>query len=193
MRAGAADYLIKGQFDGQLLSRSIRYSIERKRAETALRVSEERYRDLLQNANDMVFTHDWLCNLTAVNAAMEHITGYSRAELKGMNLSKLLTAESMETMEEMNVRKMAGERTRAYGVRMRTKAGNIVVVEVNSRMMRDGDKALEFQAIGRDVTQRRAAEQKLREYAQEIEQKNAELAAALAALRDKWAHMRGAH
>jgi len=140
-----------------------------------------------------VFTHDWLCNLTTVNAAMEHITGYSRAELKGMNLSKLLTAESMETMEEMNVRKMAGERTRAYGVRMRTKAGVIVVVEVNSRMIRDGEKALEFQAIGRDVTARRVAEQKLREYAQEIERKNAELAAALAALRDKWAHMRGAH
>lgn len=193
VRAGAADYLIKGQFDGYLLSRSIRYSIERKRAETALRLSEERYRDLLENANDMVFTHDWLCNLTAVNTAMELITGYSRAELKGMNLSKLLTAESMETMEEMNVRKMAGERTRAYGVRMRTKAGAIVVVEVNSRMIRDGEKELEFQAIGRDVTERKLAEQKLREYAHEIEKKNAELAAALAALRDKWSHMRGAH
>ena len=181
VRAGAADYLVKGQFDAQLLGRSIRYSIERKRAETALRLSEERYRDLLENANDMVFTHDWQGNLTAVNGATEQITGYSRGELAGMNLSHLLTGDSIATLEEMKVRKMAGERTGAYEVGIRSKAGAIIAVEVNSRLISDGQKPVEFQAIGRDITERKAAEQKLREYAREIENKNAELAAALAA------------
>jgi PAS domain S-box-containing protein len=190
VRAGAADYLVKGQFDGPLLRRSIRYSIERKRTETALRVSQERYRDLLENANDMVFTHDWQGNLTAVNGAAEQITGYSRGELAGMNLDALLTEDSIATIEEMKVRKMSGERTGAYEVSIRTKPGTTVVIEVNSRLISDGRKPVEFQAIGRDITERKAAEQQLREYAQEIEKKNLELAAALEALKDKWSQKR---
>ncbi len=155
VRAGASDYLVKGQFDALLLRRSIRYSIERKRAETALRVSQERYRDLVENANDMVFTHDWQGNLTAVNRATELITGFPRAELGGMNLSVLLTEESLATIEEMKVHKMAGEHTGAYEVSIRTKTGSIVVIEVNSRLISDGQKPVEFQAIGRDITERK--------------------------------------
>jgi PAS domain S-box-containing protein len=190
VRAGAADYLVKGQFDAQLLGRSIRYSIERKSAETALRVSEERYRDWIENANDMVFTHDWQGNLTAVNGATELITGYSRTELIGMSLADLLTPESATTLEEMRVSKMSGERTGAYEFTLRSKNGSTVVIEVNSRLIGDGQKPVEFQSIGRDITERKAAERKLREYAQEIEQKSAELASALLAARDKWSQKR---
>src|SRR5437588_3673131 len=175
LRAGAADYLAKGQFDSQLLGRSIRYSIERKRAEQALRASEERYRDLLENANDMVFTHDWHGRLTSVNAATEQVTGYSRTELVGMNLSNLLTPESISKFEDMKLRKMSRERTGAYEIAIRTKRGKILVIEVNDRVIGNGRgnglEPLEFQAIGRDITERRSAEQKLREYALEIEKR----------------------
>src|SRR5439155_21396510 len=49
LRAGAADYLVKGQFDSEILGRSIRYSMNRNRSEAALRLCEERYRNLFDN------------------------------------------------------------------------------------------------------------------------------------------------
>jgi transcriptional regulator with PAS, ATPase and Fis domain len=48
VRDGAQDYLVKGQIDANLLARSLRYAVERKRAELALRASEERYRGLVE-------------------------------------------------------------------------------------------------------------------------------------------------
>jgi CheY-like chemotaxis protein len=56
VRDGAQDYLVKAKAEGKLLSRSIRYAIERKRVEEALRESEQRYRRLLGSTTDYIYT-----------------------------------------------------------------------------------------------------------------------------------------
>ncbi|MBN8124832.1 PAS domain-containing protein, partial [Vibrio vulnificus] len=53
---------------------------ERKRVEAAIRENEEKYRDLFENANDLIYTHDLNGNFTSINRAGEIITGYSREE-----------------------------------------------------------------------------------------------------------------
>ncbi|MCU1230015.1 MAG: hypothetical protein JWO97_2899 [Acidobacteria bacterium] len=58
MRAGAADYLVKGDIDAQLLERSIRYSLEQSRTLHALRESEERYALSARGANDGLWVWD---------------------------------------------------------------------------------------------------------------------------------------
>src|SRR5215207_3648578 len=57
MRAGAADYLVKGSLDAPLLGRSIRYAVERARASRALRESEERYHRLVELSPDAILVH----------------------------------------------------------------------------------------------------------------------------------------
>ena len=57
MRAGAADYLIKGSLEAPLLGRSIRYAVERARASRALRESEERYHRLVELSPDAILVH----------------------------------------------------------------------------------------------------------------------------------------
>src|SRR5919205_2649897 len=57
MRAGAADYLVKGRLDAPLLGRSIRYAVERARASRALRESEERYQRLVELSPDAILVH----------------------------------------------------------------------------------------------------------------------------------------
>ena len=57
---------------------------------------EERYRELVENASDIVYTHDLQGNFTSVNKAVQTITGYTRDEVLQLNLADILTPESLE-------------------------------------------------------------------------------------------------
>ena len=76
IRLGAQDYLVKGQFDTGLLVRAIRYSIERKRAENALRLSEERFELMARATNDAVWDWDLVANRIWWNVGVRSFLGY---------------------------------------------------------------------------------------------------------------------
>lgn len=58
VQEGAQDYLVKGQMDSNLLTRAIRYAIERKRAEERLRESEEIFRQLAENIREVFYIYE---------------------------------------------------------------------------------------------------------------------------------------
>ncbi|MGH9966273.1 MAG: CHASE domain-containing protein [Pyrinomonadaceae bacterium] len=136
---------------------------ERGRAEDALRESEERYRELVENANDIVFTLDLAGTMTSVNRAVELVTGYSRDELIGMNMSEFLTSESTEVARHMTERKLSGEERTNYEVDVRTKDGRALTLEISSRLLLARGKVVGVQGVARDITNRRRAEETLRQ------------------------------
>src|ERR1043166_223746 len=86
VREGAQDYLVKGTFDGRLLLRSIRYAIERKRSEEALRQSQATVRAIFENSVEgiVIFADDGIC--LEANAAAGALINLPRNELVGCRL-----------------------------------------------------------------------------------------------------------
>jgi PAS domain S-box-containing protein len=76
LRQGAQDYLLKAHLDRRLLVRAVRYSIERKRAENALRRSEERFELMARATNDVVWDWDLLTNRLWWNVGVRSFLGY---------------------------------------------------------------------------------------------------------------------
>src|SRR5712691_2234408 len=137
--------------------------VQRARAEEALRESEERYRELVENANDIVYSLDFEGKLTSVNKAGELITGYSRDELLKMGLSEILTPESFEASRGMLDRKLRGEQIQNYELDFRSKSGRILTLEISNRLIFKQGEPVGVQGIARDITLRRRAEEALRE------------------------------
>ena len=146
-----------------LLFALARFQVRRERAEQALRESEERYRDLVENANDIVFTLDLAGNVTSINKAVETMTGYSQSELMQMNMADFLTPNSVRTAQMMTERKLAGEERTNYEVEVLAKDGHTFTLEINSRLAVSGGKPSGIQGVARDITTRRLAEAALRE------------------------------
>src|SRR6478752_225356 len=86
VREGAQDYLVKGTFDGRILLRSIRYAIERKRSEEALRQSQATVRAIFENSVDgiVIFEDDGIC--LEANAAAATLLNLPRGDLIGRRL-----------------------------------------------------------------------------------------------------------
>ena len=136
---------------------------ERKRAESALRESEERYRDLVENAHDIIYSHDLNGNYLSVNKAAERITGYSHEEALKLNMSQTLPPECADRAKEMIAKKLAGENVTAYELEILAKDGRRIAIEVNSKLMYENGVPVAVQGIARDVTERRHLEEQLRQ------------------------------
>ncbi|MET0752316.1 MAG: PAS domain S-box protein [Pyrinomonadaceae bacterium] len=138
---------------------------ERKQAEQALIQSEEQYRDLFENANDLIYTHDLKGNFTSINRAGEVITGFSREEALRMNISQVVAPEFLESARAMTMRKVSGEAPTAYELEIIAKDGHRVSLELSTRLIMHNERPVGVQGIGRDITARKRAEEKLKHYA----------------------------
>jgi two-component system cell cycle sensor histidine kinase/response regulator CckA len=137
--------------------------IERKHAEQELSNSEERYRDLVENAHDIIYSHDLEGNYTSMNKAGATITGYTVEEALKLNLSETVAPEFLANAREMLRRKLAGERVTAYEIELMAKDGHRVTLEANTKLVFHNGVPSGVQGIARDITERKHLEEQLRQ------------------------------
>jgi diguanylate cyclase (GGDEF)-like protein/PAS domain S-box-containing protein len=129
--------------------------------EDALRETEERYRDLVEQASDLVFTLDLAGRFTSVNRAAERLLGYTRAEALQQSLVTLAAPGSRDVARAMLA--ASGEHARTpWELELVARDGSLVAVEVSTRPVRQGGRPAGLQGIARDVTARRRAHDLLR-------------------------------
>ncbi|MBM3791960.1 MAG: PAS domain S-box protein, partial [Acidobacteria bacterium] len=151
------------EFQGQeYLYLSARDISERRHVEQALRDSEARYRELFENANDLLFTLDLEGNFTSINRSAEQATGYTSEEALRMNMCGIVAPEQMtETLRRLRIL-IARRSSVTSELEIIARDGRRVPMEVSTRLiMRDGRPA-GIQGIARDITARRDAENALR-------------------------------
>lgn len=153
----------------------IRDISERKANQEALMESEARFRDLFENANDLIYTHDLAGNFTSLNRAGERITGYPREEALTMNIAQVVAPSSLAAAREMTARKIAQDVATTYEIDIVAKDGRIVSLELSTRLIYEKGKPGGVQGIGRDITERkrqadalRASEQRFRQLGEGI-------------------------
>jgi len=132
---------------------------ERRRAEEALRASEEQHRTVIETAMDGFWLTDGQGHLLQVNNAYCRMTGYSMAELLSMSISEV---EAAETANEtaVHVRGIMARGEDRFETRHRRKDGSVFEVEVSAQYWAiEGGRLVVFL---RDITQRKRDEETLR-------------------------------
>jgi PAS domain S-box-containing protein len=141
---------------------------QQKRAEDALRASEARYRDLTDNANDVIFTLDLEGNFTSFNRAGERVTGYQCQKGERVNISRVVVAEQTEFAQQMMARALRGDAPAPFDLDITAKDGRRLTLELSGRALLDNGRPVGIHCIARDVTERNLLEAQLRQ-AQKME------------------------
>jgi len=145
----------------------------------ALRASEERYRELFENANDIVYTADLQGRFTSINRAGERLSGYSRDEAPTKHIADVVAPEYTDLVYSMLKKKLAGGGPTTYELEILTRDGRRVPLEVSTTLIYKDGKPVGVQGIARDITERKKAEEALRRLNEALEEQAKRIAHAL--------------
>ncbi len=150
--------------DQYLLSALADYAaiaIENARLYEQVKQSESRYRDLFDNANDLIFTLDSRFNIRSINKVGPTITGYACDDLIGRQLRDMIFDDAWASVERRLASVLRGQVVPPFELQFRRRDEETVVLEVSARLIRDGDRSEAIHCIARDLTERRRLEEQL--------------------------------
>ena len=101
-------------------------------------------------------------SFTSINRVAEQVTGYTRDEIIGESVAKVIAPEFLELAREKTLSKLKGEPSTVWELELVTKDGSRVPVEVSTTLISEHGEPVGVQGIARDITERKRAEAALR-------------------------------
>jgi PAS domain S-box-containing protein len=133
-------------------------------AEAALAEREARYRQLVENAHDIIYVTDRRGRFILMNPMGLRVSGYSQEELLGKNYLELIPPDYRREVKRLYRRQFLDMTPETYyEIPLFTKEGDIVWLGQNVQLVMDEHGAAGFQAISRDITDRKKSEEALRQ------------------------------
>jgi PAS domain S-box-containing protein len=144
---------------------------ERERAEAALRESEARLRLISENTADVIWVLDPTAGkFTYVSPSVEKLRGYTPAEVMAQPLADAVTPESLAQINALLATRLpefvvrgAGNESLTTQIAQPCKDGTLVHTEVTTTVLLDARGKVEIVGVSRDITERKRAEDELRE------------------------------
>lgn len=160
MKSGASDYIVKTQGYFKQLPTVIEKAIETSELQARLKDSEEKYRRLAENANDLIFTLDESGRFSFLTLRVNQLLGYSAEELIGRNILEILAPESQAKAQKLLKTDALGFKN-LIELDFLTKTGERKSFELSFTTLLQGGAVAGFEAIGRDFTQRLQLERQI--------------------------------
>jgi PAS domain S-box-containing protein len=135
---------------------------ERTKAETALRISEDRYRDLVDNSHELICTHDLEGKVLSVNPWAARVLGYSQESLIGMHIRDGLLPEYREEFDKY-LQTVKAEGSARGVMKVRTATGETRLWEYYNTLRTEGVETPIVRGMAHDATERRMALQREKE------------------------------
>jgi PAS domain S-box-containing protein/putative nucleotidyltransferase with HDIG domain len=133
---------------------------ERKEVEEKLRASEEKYRDLVESINDIIYAIDEHGIVTYIAPTIESISGYTTSEIIGRSFFDFVYEEDTPSMKD-EFQQDISDHPEPHEYRMVTKAGDIRWVRTFSRPFFEGDRIAGLRGVLTDITDRKQVEEAL--------------------------------
>ena len=167
-------YLYHDKFAGKkFIVGSIHDITHLKKVQDTLKNSEQKYHDLFQNANDLIFTIDLKGNFTDANQRVIDILGMPLTQVLATSVFDVVKNIEIGQFKEILKKLLKDKSVPAYEVEVQSASGSTIVLEVRSRLMYDNnDTPIGITGIGRDITDQLTYNQRLNQYNDELKELN---------------------
>ncbi|MBA7574275.1 Protein-glutamate methylesterase/protein-glutamine glutaminase [subsurface metagenome] len=164
LESGALSFLSK-PIDKDHLIAHVNVALRIKHAEDTLRESEEKYRNIVEMSPDGIATSSLTGFMTSCNTAFLELTGFDHDDLVGKHFTKLPTLQlkDLPKFSKMMRSMIRGEKPKPIEFKWNHKSGKVLMGEARIGVLKNKDKISGFQIIAIDITERKQAEQMLKE------------------------------
>ena len=149
---------------------TVRDITEKKRTEEALRLSEEKYRNIYENVADVIYETDNQGHLTSISPSVEKQGGYRPEELIGHHVAEFFAFP--EQYAALDALIMEQGSVNDFEALLRKKDGNTLYISITSRIIFDANgQGIATEGVLRDITERKQAEERIKQMNAELERR----------------------